>query len=228
MNNADKIRDIEPLRRPGTAALIADRIRSAIIDGPFGPGDQLGEAHLAAALGVSRGPVREALQRLIQEGLLHAEPNRGVFVIQLDEGELRDVYYARAIVERAAVLRLLERNDPEDLEELGRRVEEMRRAARKRDAATAARADLRFHKALADATRSKRLIRMFETLIVETRLAIAGGGEAPPLDTEVIEEHARLLEALRAGDRRRALALVEEHMSSGVRRRLISLRESAS
>jgi DNA-binding GntR family transcriptional regulator len=221
---ANKLEGIERVTRPPTPAIIAERIRSAIIDGPFSPGDQLGEAQLASALGVSRGPVREALQRLIQEGLLRSEPNRGVFVVRLDEEDLRDIYLARAVVERAAALRLLEQKDPQDLVELERCVNEMRRAARNRDAATVAKWDLQFHKALADAARSKRLTRMFETLIIETRIAISSGGQEPQLDDAVIDEHSDLLDALRAGDQRRTLRLVQRHMDSGVARRLSKFR----
>jgi DNA-binding GntR family transcriptional regulator len=220
MERSNKLKGLEPVRREETAAIIAERVRQAIIEGPFSAGDQLGEAQLAAALGVSRGPVREALQRLIQEGLLRSEPNRGVFVEALDEDDIQDVYFARTIVERAAAARLLERKDEAALDELERCVDEMRRAERNRDAAGVARWDLEFHKVLTRAGHSKRLTRMFETLLTESRIALTSGGRELQLDTAVIDEHASLLEALRAGDRRRALLLVQRHMESGVRRRM--------
>lgn len=223
-STSNKLKGMEPVDRRATAAIIAERIRKAIIDGPFAPGEQLGEVQLAEALGVSRGPVREALQRLIQEGLLRDRPSRGVFVVHLDTDDIADIYYARTIVERAAALRLLESRNVEDLDALQRCVDEMRRAARKRDAAGIARWDLGFHKALTLAARSKRLTRMFETLITETRIAISAAGELRP-DVSVIEEHAAILEALRAGDRRRTRALVEKHMASGVRRRMSGTRD---
>ena len=220
MKNSNKLDGLEPVRREETAAIIAERVRLAIIEGPFSAGDQLGEAQLAAALGVSRGPVREALQRLIQEGLLRSEPNRGVFVEALNEDDIRDVYFARTIVERAAAERVLERRDEAALDELERCVDEMRRAAGERDVTGVARWDLEFHKVLTRAAHSKRLTRMFETLLTETRIALTSGGREPQLDTALIDEHASLLEALRSGDRRRALLLIHKHMQSGVRRRM--------
>jgi DNA-binding GntR family transcriptional regulator len=220
MSSVDRFQSLEPVNRQATAAVIAERIREGITDGRFRADDQLGEAQLAAALGVSRGPVREALQRLIQEGLLRNEPNRGVFVEGLDADEIRDVYYARTIVERAAAARLLERKDEAAIGELERCFQEMGRAARKRDVAAVARWDLEFHKALTVAAHSKRLTRMFETLLTETRIALTSGGKELQLDTTIIEEHRALLDALRAGDRRRALVLVEKHMESGIRRRM--------
>ncbi|MGH3815020.1 MAG: GntR family transcriptional regulator, partial [Pseudonocardiaceae bacterium] len=61
---------LQPVSRQSTAAIIADRLRDAITRGAFPPGAQLGEVELAGRLGVSRGPLREAMQRLVQEGLL--------------------------------------------------------------------------------------------------------------------------------------------------------------
>jgi len=91
---------LEPVERRSTAAIVADRIRTAIMRGTFPPGTQLGEVELAARLGVSRGPLREAMQRLVAEGLLRSERYRGLFVRELDAADVRDVYIARTAVER--------------------------------------------------------------------------------------------------------------------------------
>lgn len=220
MSRVEGIEGLEPVSRQATAAVIAQRVREGIADGRFPSGAQLGEAQLAAALGVSRGPVREALQRLIQEGLLRNEPNRGVFVEGLDADGIRDVYYARTILERAAAVRVLESKDQDAIDELERCFQEMKRASRKRDVAAEAHWDLEFHKALTAAAKSKRLTRMFETLLTETRIALISGGRAMQLDETIIDEHRAILDALRAGDRRRTLMLVDKHMEFGVRRRI--------
>ena len=67
------------------ASIVTERLSASIIDGTLKPGAQLNEVELATSFGVSRGPVREALQRLVQEGLLDSEPHRGVFVPVLTE-----------------------------------------------------------------------------------------------------------------------------------------------
>ena len=72
--------------RPHIRAGFADQIRDGILQGAFRPGEQVVEAQLAARMQVSRGPVREALQRLIQEGLLVSYRNKGVFVLELTAG----------------------------------------------------------------------------------------------------------------------------------------------
>jgi len=87
--------ELEPVARQSTAELIAAQLRSAIMYGVFAPGTQLGEAELAARFEVSRGPLREAMQRLVQEGLLRGERHRGLFVIDLSASDVRDIYLAR-------------------------------------------------------------------------------------------------------------------------------------
>src|SRR5260370_2779640 len=85
---------LEPLQLQSTPALIADRLRSQILEGRFPPNTQLGEVGLARQLQVSRGAIREAMQRLIQAGLLRAERNRGVVVVELGPDDARVVYSA--------------------------------------------------------------------------------------------------------------------------------------
>src|SRR5215204_4789941 len=93
---------LEPVHFESTASIIARRLRRAIMYGSIPPGSQLTETELAAQFQVSRGPLREAMQRLVQEGLLRSERNRGLFVVELDDDDARDIYVARAAVEKAA------------------------------------------------------------------------------------------------------------------------------
>ena len=71
---------IEPVSRESTAGIIARQLREAIMTGTLPPGTQLGETDLAARFQVSRGPLREAMQHLVSEGLLRSERHRGLFV----------------------------------------------------------------------------------------------------------------------------------------------------
>ena len=92
-----------PVDRVSAAEKVADRIRDAIFEGVFRPGDHLTESLLTERLAVSRAPVREGLQRLIQEGLLTNEPHRGIFVQILNIEYVEDVYFVREAIEREAV-----------------------------------------------------------------------------------------------------------------------------
>ena len=101
---------LEPVVLESTPMTIAARIREAIASGVIPPGAQIGEAEFARQLAVSRGPLREGLQRLAQEGLVVAVRNRGHFVIEMTPENVRDMYVARAAVERAAAARAHELN----------------------------------------------------------------------------------------------------------------------
>jgi DNA-binding GntR family transcriptional regulator len=70
--------------------------------GGFAPGDRLREVELAAQLGVSRTPIREAIRRLASDGLVEGAPSRGVMFIELDKQQVRDIYALRAVLEGAA------------------------------------------------------------------------------------------------------------------------------
>lgn len=93
---------ITPVEQESTPSIVADKLRQAIAYGELVPGTQLGEAELARRFGVSRGPLREGMQRLTQEGLLIAIRNRGVFVNTMNSDEIRDMYLAREAIERTA------------------------------------------------------------------------------------------------------------------------------
>lgn len=132
---------LEPVNRASTPALVADQLRRAIMRGVLPPGTQLGEVELAARFGVSRGPLREAMQRLVAEGLLRAERHRGLFVRNLDEADVRDVYNARLAVERAAAMLILSGDRADAVARLEEAVEDMRTAGSTGDPVAMADAD---------------------------------------------------------------------------------------
>lgn len=223
----DGVVGLGPLEQRSTADLIADRIRARIVDGRLVPGSQLGEAQLAGQLEVSRGPVREALQRLIQEGLLEGRRNRGVFVVTLDERDVADVYLARSVIERAATGILLDRRDEPVLNRLAELVASMQRAVDARDWSRIAEADLTFHETVVAASGSRRLVRMFATLIAETRMCLAALEMAYPRPEEIVAKHQLLLDALRTRAADEALDLVDAHMTHAIERLSGGTRTSA-
>lgn len=217
-----------PIDRRPTSDVIADELRRRIVAGELAPGTQLGEVALAERLEVSRGPVREALQRLVQEGLAVAERHRGVFVATLDEHEAADVYVARAAVERSAALALVRRGDGAAVDRLADLVQQMRAVAGRRSGQGGGRVtswrrladlDLAFHEALVDAAGSRRLTRMYGTLVAETRMVLAGLEQAHPDGATVVAEHERLVEALRRGDEAAVLVAVDDHLQHATARR---------
>lgn len=210
--------DLEPVERRSTAAVVADRIRTAIMRGTFPPGTQLGEVELAAKLGVSRGPLREAMQRLVAEGLLRSERHRGLFVRDLDAADVRDIYQARASVERAAGLLVLDGDRAAAADRLDRALAVMEAAVAAGDPVAIADSDHAFHSALVAASGSPRLGRMADALLVETRMCLAALQDTGPPAAGLLAEHRELCEAVRSGDRDRMTAALEAHMADAVTR----------
>lgn len=209
---------LEPVARASTPSLVADQLRRAIMRGVFPPGTQLGEVDLAARFGVSRGPLREAMQRLVAEGLLRSERHRGLFVRDLDEADVRDVYTARLAVERAAGLLILVVDPVPALARLEVAVAAMAAAAATDEPMALADADQAFHAELVASSGSPRLRRMADGLLVETRMCLAALQGTYQRVEERVSEHNRIIEAVRDDDLDTLLSLLEAHMEDAVQR----------
>jgi DNA-binding GntR family transcriptional regulator len=211
--NAGDRRGLGPLKIETTPSLVAARIRDGIFDGTFRPGAQLNEVEIARELGISRGPIREAFQRLIHEGLLRAERNRGVFVVALDEDAIRDVYFVRDVVERAAALQLASSRDKEALRRLKEILQSME-SALDGDWLDLVGIDLEFHQSLIHSAHSSRLERAFEPICFETRLCLSYLEAYYEHRQDLVDEHRAIYEAIRSGDDARLVErLVREHMT---------------
>ena len=209
---------LDPVNRQSTASVIAGLLRRAIMEGSLPPGTQMGEAALAAQLNVSRGPLREAMQRLVQEGLLRSELHRGLFVIELGPDDVEDIYVARSAVEAAAA-RLILRRDPErTADRLAEVHEQMTAAAGRRDRRALSDADLRFHEIFVAESGSPRLRRMSGTLLVETRLCMTALERKYQAPAELADEHGAIIGAIRSGAEDELLGLIDGHMWDAVDR----------
>lgn len=209
---------LKPINREPTASLIADQLREAIMSGALAQGDQLGEADLAARFGVSRGPLREAMQRLVQEGLLTSVRHRGLFVIELTATDIHDIYAARMAVEGAAVRMIVRDRRPGAVANLDKAVTRMSAAAKRRDHAALSRSDLAFHEVLVAEAGSPRLQRMASTLLVETRMCISALPSKYRAPLELATEHENIVDAVRHARTGHALELLHAHMQDAVGR----------
>lgn len=207
---------MDPLVQESTPSMIASRVREAIASGLIAPGAQLGEANLARELGVSRGPLREGLQRLTAEGLLISIRNRGLFVIEMTPDRVRDMYVARQAVERAAAQQI-HCGDPVAS---GRSLLSVITAmASAHDQHAESEADISFHELLVELADSPRLSRMQETLITETRLCInALTGLYTPGDQVRVEEHRAIAQSFVDRDADLTDRLLVAHMNDAVER----------
>lgn len=207
--------EFEPIRQESTSALIARTLRDAIARGRFRPGEQLLESEIAKQFGVSRGLLREALQRLTQEGLLVGKRNRGLFIAEFGPDEVFDIYTARTAIERAACLKIIDVTKRTDevyavLDELTDRLESSAQAGLSEP--ELADIDIEFHERMVEEAHSPRLDRMYATLITETRMCLAAL-EAPSYPVKQrIAEHRQIAEAIRDRNVPRLHTLLAEHM----------------
>lgn len=198
------------------ASIVTERLRASIVNGSLKPGSQLSEVDLADTFGVSRGPVREALQRLVQEGLLLSEPHRGVFIPVLTDDDVLDIYLAREALESAAI-RLIVANDTSAAasQALDQNVTEMEQAEAAGDWESVGNFDLEFHVALVAASGSQRLQRMFSTVISETRLCL-GVLTAADARADLVQEHRQICDLMQEGKIEQALAVLAKHFDDAV------------
>jgi DNA-binding GntR family transcriptional regulator len=202
-----------------TAQLIADQLREQIVQGSMRPGQQINESLLASQLNTSRGPLREALQRLCQEGILISRRNYGVFVKEVETHDLREIYAVRESVESAAASRLLDgspKQVKDTCEVLKEIVGEMAKQVATSDWQTIAGLDLQFHSALVAGMGNSRFIRIHKTLAAESRMCILDLEVAYPRMDVLVQEHQNILDRLEAGDRNGLLKAIKRHIQKAI------------
>ncbi|WP_306906153.1 GntR family transcriptional regulator [Arthrobacter pascens] len=202
-----------------TAQLIADQLREQIVQGTFRPGEQINESVLATQLHTSRGPVREALQRLCQEGILVSRRNRGVFVLELATDDIREIYAVREAVESTAADALLDAGDEQvkdTCQDLTAIISDMAKQVAVSDWQAIAQLDMEFHTSFVAGTGNTRLIRIYQTLAAESRMCILNLAVAYPRVDVLVQEHQNILDLLEAGDREELHIAIKRHMEKAV------------
>jgi len=199
------------IERSTLSSIVTERLREMVIRGDYEAGSQLSEVELADRFGVSRGPIREGLQRLVQEGLLKSIPHRGVFVPVVSNLDIEDLYLAREAIEGAATRVITMSPAHADLAgRLEAIVGEMRKAAGANRWSAVADLDMRFHRELVGSSGSPRLSRMYASLIDETRAILSVTVRYPNRD-DLVAEHGDIATHVAAGDIDGALASVARH-----------------
>jgi DNA-binding GntR family transcriptional regulator len=209
-----------PARRRVLADEVNDKLRRAIVSGEIAPGERLREDELAARMSVSRGPVREALVRLEQEGLVVLERHRGARVATLSREDHEHIYSVRQALEQVAVEYACHNGTEEDFDRLESILAEFSRASKAaRTPAAAAEWDVRFHDAIYLAAHNEPLYRAWEGLrsqihgFLTTRMVL----RLDYHDTWVTD-HANLLELLRQRKKVAGRKLIRTHVHGGYER----------
>jgi DNA-binding GntR family transcriptional regulator len=217
-----KDRAFVPLVRSPTLTEDAyTRIRSAIVDRSLAPGERVTESGLARLLGVSKTPVREALVRLREVGLVRPDGQRGVRVVDLSSAVLDDVYEVREALELAGIEKAVRAAESEGLGEVEKAAAESLAAAEDGDEESFARWDATFHLELAKLSGNQhrlKLLRDTLDLIAAIRQGLASQLEASPACAAA---HTDIVSALRSGDVEATSRCLRSHIGDSRKRSTI-------
>ena len=196
----------------GTAQQHAtDALRALIVRGELRPGQRVNQEDLAAQLGLSVAPVREALRVLESEGQLTYLPRRGYFVTELRFADLQEIYELRAILEERAARRALPALDDDALQCIVEAAQDCVDAAEAGDVAGELAANRRFHFAILAAPGQPHAMRVIRLLWDSTEAYRAMYYNSPAERHASVAAHERILEALRAHDADRLVAELSAH-----------------
>ena len=193
-----------------------ERLRAWIVDGTLCPGENLRDQEIAQLLGVSRTPVREALRRLEDEGFVETALNRWTRVAPLD---LRKAIEGYRIIEALEVLAMENaRLSSEDLREMTLANEGMRKAIQRKDATAALRADEIFHGVWINRAHNSELWLLLGQLKTKLRRVELAYWNRASQTNESFREHEAIVEALKHGSRRAAVAALKQNWEGSLRR----------
>src|SRR5215212_893816 len=188
-------------------------LRGEIVAGRLKPGDKLVESELSERMGVSRGPVREALRQLEQEGLVLLSPYRSTEVLGISQEEVEQVLVPiRLILERFAFSHALRRMNEEDFDRLEGLIREMSVAAERGDLDGIVETDVGFHEFVISKSGQPHCLQIWRAIIPRVRAYFYSDGLWRQNSEEVIDEHRELLLVLRTRDEARVLTEVDKHI----------------
>ena len=220
----------DPARSAGRRVLrheILLGLRSGILSGEIPHGTRLLEIPLSTELGVSRGPVREALRQLEQEGLVEFFPHRGAVVVGVADDEMDAIYGIRALLEERAFARACRVVDADELDALSDAVEKMIEASEAGDFAAVTEHDMRFHGRVVELSGFQYLRRLWTSIDGVVRLRAARDAERPEVADAASArdllmapsvEHRDLVEALRSRRPATAAKAARTHITNALER----------
>ena len=218
-----------PAPRTSLGDVVAERLREAILNDEFSPGQHLREEEVSESLDVSRGPVRDAFLILEREGLVRLSRHRGATVVELMLEDLGEVYSLRSALESLAVRLAIRRHEPDDIERLHDSLTELQLAMRRKPTEqAAARLDLNFHDFIFKAAHHDRLYQSWSNIRMQVYWFLLSRNVAgPDWRQNMVKNHGRILSLIEAGDEMRAVDAIGEHIRGAYTRIWSTLTEPA-
>ena len=194
--------------------VVFNTLRQAILKGELKAGERLMEIALAERLGVSRTPIREAMRKLEQEGLVVMIPRRGAQVANITEKDLNDVLEVRIALENVAIEKACDRMTEEEMSKLWLAAKEFEHTIAEGNLVKLAEADVAFHEIIYRASDNKRLIQVLNNMreqIYRYRVEYLKEGETRDV---LVKEHEELTRAIRERNVERAKELSFQHIEN--------------
>jgi DNA-binding GntR family transcriptional regulator len=206
------------VRRQLEIRSVVDQVHAELLErivaGELAPGSRLRQEALADELGVSRTPLREALARLVSEGLVEFVPNRGATVARRDFTDMQDAWHARLVIEPGAARLAAERHDTEAIERMRETVRRQRSVAEDVTSSFALNRD--FHLTLVAAAGNTHLLQFCELLWL-SRIGVPIFARQARDRSQMLawaDEHEAIAEAVAAGNPGRAERLTRQHIAA--------------
>jgi DNA-binding GntR family transcriptional regulator len=188
---------------------IVEQLRTEVLSGAIAEGESLREQKLATRFGVSRGPIRDALLQLTQEGLLVGQANRGVRVSRAPSGAIRPlVVEMRRRIELFALDAIFDQLQDHDLRQLDEILDRFLQSCSGHVMAQVIEHDMALHRWIVERSRDGDLLQLWLTTIVRMRLRYARHTDL----MECYAEHRAIVHAIRAGDKAAALGALEANI----------------
>jgi DNA-binding GntR family transcriptional regulator len=203
---------LEEISRMSVGESAYRAIRKSLIEGRFQPGERLVESQLATRLGVSRGPIREALRRLGHEGLVVELSHRGSYAREFTIDDIVDICNVRVGLEAVAMRLAVRSGQP--TAQLRRLIEAMGAAARDGDMALVSERELEFHQRLCELSENGHIATLFDSIAAQVQMAVAMDNALYGNLADVADEHVPLVEAMEAGDEELAVRSLVKHIVS--------------
>jgi DNA-binding GntR family transcriptional regulator len=192
---------------------VYERLRSAIICAELRPGEKLVELDIAAQMGTSQGPVREALQRLEHDGLVERRARSATFVTGMPTDEMYELFSVRSVIEGFAIRRTSERITTAQCDELDELIQKMVQAGRQNEMFVLAEYDMEFHRHIVEWSGSAGLLRVWIPLSSQIqRFIVQTHPEQYPDFAEVGARHQPIVGALRQHNSEAAVRVLQEHI----------------
>lgn len=192
--------------------VVFNTLREAILNGEIKPGERLMELQLAAKLGVSRTPIREAIRMLVQEGLAVTVPRKGAEVAKMTEKDMEDVLIIRAALDELAVELACDAITEEQFKQLQGARRTFENSLKTGDLRKIAAADVKFHDVIYQATGNARLVAMLNNLreqMYRYRIEYLKDEASYP---ELVREHKAIIEGIRNRDKEHVTEVMQKHI----------------